>query len=147
VRASWNLLNLVNAKNIRASAKAQYDLARQQRLAANVAVLAQVHVAWIDFNSRKEQFQLVNELNGVEQRMFEHTRNAAAADTQSKLTEIRAQTSALMTKLRLYQTYSAYQDAYGQVLTTLGIDPVPNASSDTDLAELTKAIGAQLGNP
>jgi outer membrane protein TolC len=147
VRASWNLLNLVNAKNIRASAKAQYDLARQQRLAANVAVLAQVHVAWIDFNSRKEQFQLVNELNGVEQRMFEHTRNAAAADTQSKLTEIRAQTSALMTKLRLYQTYSAYQDAYGQVLTTLGIDPVPKASSDTDLAELTKAIGAQLGNP
>jgi outer membrane protein TolC len=147
VRASWNLLNLVNARNIRASAKAQYDLAREQRLAANVAVLAQVHVAWIDFNSRKEQFQLVNELNGVEQRMFEHTRNAAAADTQSKLTEIRAETSALMTKLRLYQTYSAYQDAYGQILTTLGMDPVPNASADTSLTDLTNAFAAQLRNP
>lgn len=147
VKASWNLLNLVNARNIRAAAKAQYDVAREQRLAANVAVLAQVHVAWIDFNSRKQQFQLVRDLSGVEERMLEHTRNAAAADAKGKLTEIRASTAALMSKLRLYQSYSAFQGAYGQMLTTLGIDPLPDSLADADLATLTEAIRAQHRRP
>jgi outer membrane protein TolC len=147
VKASWNLLNLVNARNIRAAAKAQYDVARGQRLAANVAVLAQVHVAWIDFNSRKQQFQMVRELSGVEERMLEHTRNAAAADTKGKLTEIRASTGALMSMLRLYQSYSALQGAYGQLLTTLGVDPLPGSVADADLATLTEAIRAQQMRP
>jgi outer membrane protein TolC len=147
VQASWNLLNLVSAHSIRASARAQYDLAREQRLAACVAVLAQVHVAWIDFNSRQQQFQLVDELNGVEQRMREHTRNAAAADARGKLAEIRAATSALMTQLRLYESYSAYQDAYGEMLTTLGVDPVPDISAEADLATLATTIRKQYSNP
>ena len=147
VQASWNLLNLVNARSIRASAKAQYDLAREQRLAACVAVLAQVHVAWIDFNSRQQQFQLVNELNAVEQRLLEHTHNAAAADARGKLSEIRAATSALMTQLRMYESYSAYQDAYGEMLTTLGVDPLPNISADADLAALAGAIRKDYANP
>lgn len=147
VQASWNLLNLVNARNIRASAKAQYDLAREQRLAACVAVLAEVHVAWIDFNARKQQFQLVDELNGVDQRMLELTRNAAAADARGKLAEIRAATSALMTQLRLYESYSAYQDAYGEMLTTLGVDPLPNVSANEDLAALETAMRTQSAKP
>jgi outer membrane protein TolC len=147
VKASWNLLNLVNARGIRAAAKAQYDVARGQRLAANVAVLAQVHVAWIDFNSRKEQFHMVRELSGVDARMLEHTRNATAADAKGKLMEIRASTSSLMSQLRLYQIYSAFQGAYGQMLTTLGVDPLPDSVADADLATLTEAIRAQLMRP
>jgi outer membrane protein TolC len=146
VQASWNLLNLVSAHSIRASAKAQYLLAREQRLAACIAVLAQVHVAWIDFHSRQEQFQLIEELNGVEQRMLEHTRNAAAADARGKLAEIRAATSALMTQLRLYESYSGYQDAYGEMLTTLGVDPLPNVPADADLGALATAIREQYAN-
>lgn len=143
VRISWNLLNLVNAHNIHATAKAQYEVAREQRLAANMAVLSQVHVAWIDFNSRKQQFRLVRDLSGVEARMLEHTRNAAVADAKSKLQEIRAQTSALMSELRLYQSYSAYQGAYGQMLATLGMDPLPDTLTDGNLETLTAAIRAQ----
>jgi len=145
VKASWNLLNLLNAASIRAAAKAHFDVARGQRLAANVAVLAQVHVAWIDFNTRKQQFQMVRDLSGVEERMLQHTRNAAAADAKGKLSEIRASTSALMSKLRLYQTYSAFQGAYGQMLATLGVDPLPDSVADADLATLTAAIRAQMG--
>ena len=147
VKASWNLLNLVNARSIRATAKAQYDVAREQRLAANIAVLAQVHVGWIDFNSRRQQFRLVQELSGVEERMLEHTRNAAAADAKSKLAEIRAATSSLMSQLRLYQSYSAFQGAYGEMLTTLGVDPLPAPQTDADLATLTAAIRAQQTHP
>lgn len=140
LQVSWNLLNLLDAKNIKAAAKAQYDLAREQRLALNMAVLTQVHVAWIDYNSRKQQFEWSQQLNQVEQRILEHTRNATAADAQGKLTEIRAATGALMAELRLYQNYAAYQGAYGQMVATLGLDPVPDAVAGHDLATLQKAV-------
>lgn len=147
VRVSWNLLNLVSAHTIRAAAKAQYQLAHEQRLAANMAVLSQVHVAWIDFNSRKQQFELVHQLSDVEQRMLEHTQNATAADAEGKLAEIRAATSALMSELRLYQSYSAYQESYGQILTTLGVDPVPATMANADINTLTTAIHNQSSHP
>lgn len=140
VQVSWNLLNLLNAKNIKGAAKAQYELAREQRLALNMAVLTQVHVAWIDYDSRRQQFELTRDLNDVEQRILEHTRNATNANAQGKLAEIRAATSALMSELRLYQSYAAYQGAYGQMIASLGLDPVPNAVAGHDLPTLEKAI-------
>lgn len=140
LRVSWNLLNLFNAKHIKAAAKAQYDLAREQYLALNMAVLTQVHVAWIDYQSRKQQFEWTRQLNSIEQRILEHTRNATRANAQGKLSEIRAVTSALMTGLKLYQSYAAYQGAYGQMIATLGLDPVPATVTGHDLPTLEKAI-------
>ncbi|MDO1530355.1 TolC family protein [Fulvimonas sp. R45] len=140
VQVSWNLLNLFNAKRIKAAAKAQYDLAREQRLALNMAVLTQVHVAWIDYNSRRTQFELTRQLNDVEQRILEHTRNATEASAEGKLAEIRAATSALMSELRLYQNYAAFQGAYGQMIASLGLDPVPAKVTGYDLPTLSKAI-------
>jgi outer membrane protein TolC len=142
LRISWNLLNLFNAKHIKAAAQAQYDLAREQRLALNMAVLTQVHVAWIDYASRKQQFEWTRQLNDVEQRILEHTRNATEAQAQGKLAEIRAATSALMASLKLYQSYAAYQGAYGQMIATLGLDPVPDTVASHDLATLEQAIHA-----
>lgn len=140
LQVSWNLLNLLNAKHIKAAAKAQYDLAHEQRLALNMAVLTQVHVAYIDYASRKQQFEWTQQLNAVEQRILEHTRNATAAQAQGKLTEIRAATSALMAKLKLYQSYAAYQGAYGQMIASLGLDPVPATVAGHDLSTLENAI-------
>jgi outer membrane protein TolC len=140
IRVSWNLLNLLNAKHIKAAANAQYELAREQRLALNMAVLTQVHVAYIDYKSRRQQFELTRQLSEVEQRILEHTRNATQANAQGKLAEIRAATSALMSELRLYQSYAAYQGAYGQMIATLGLDPVPATVDSHDLATLETAI-------
>lgn len=140
LRVSWNLLNLVNARHIKAAAKAQYQLAREQRLALNMAVLTQVHVAWIDYTSRKQQFELTRQLSEVEQRILEHTRNASQASAQGQLSEIRAATSALMSELKLYQSYAAYQGAYGQMIASLGLDPVPETVAGHDLPALEQAI-------
>lgn len=140
LQISWNLLNLLDAKHIKAAAKAQYDLAHEQRLALNMAVLTQVHVAYIDYASRKQQFEWTQQLSEVEQRILEHTRNATATHAQGELAEIHAATGALMAKLRLYQSYAAYQGAYGQMIATLGLDPLPATVASHDLPTLEKAI-------
>lgn len=140
LQVSWNLFNIFNAGNVRAAAKAQYELGREQRLALNMAVLTQVQVAWLDYNGRAQQFQLTRRLNDVEQRILQHTRNATANNADSRLSEIRATTSALMSELRSYQSYAALQGAYGQMLASIGLDPLPPVVASHDLGTLESAI-------
>jgi outer membrane protein TolC len=144
IQVSWNLLNLLNAGAIRNNAEAKLTLAQHQKMALHMAVLTQTHIAWLEYQGRKRQFDLNRELNTVEQRILEHTRNATEASAQGKLAEIRAATAALTAQLRLYQSYSAYQGAYGQLVTSLGIDPVApeiiENLSGYDLESLRAAI-------
>ncbi|MBG6079083.1 outer membrane protein TolC [Rubrivivax gelatinosus] len=140
LRVSWNLLNLLNYGNIRDAAQAQHEIARQQRLALSMAVLTQVHIAYRDLQGRQRQYELADELNQVDQGILEHTRNAAAASAQGQLAAIRAQAGAVMSELRLYQSYGALQNAYGQMLMTLGQDPLPDTLPAHDLATLRAAF-------
>lgn len=140
LRVSWNLFNVLNASTVRQLAQSQVDLARQQKLALNMAVLTQVHVARLDYQGRLKQFQLTEDLNKVEQRILHYTRNAASASAQGKLEEIRASASAMMSELRLYQSFGALQGAYGQLVATLGLDPLPQSVSAHDLKTLGEAV-------
>lgn len=140
LRVSWNLLNVLHADMIRGMAKAQLDVATQQRLALNMAVLAQVHVARLDYQSRVHQYEMMQDLHSVEQRILAHTRNAASASAQGKLDEIRAAASAMFAELRLYQSYGAMQSAYGQVIATLGLDPLPDSIGSHDVRAVGDAV-------
>ncbi|HEX5843570.1 MAG TPA: TolC family protein [Pseudomonas sp.] len=140
IRVSWNLINLLNARNIRDTARAQEDVAKSQHLALNMAVLTQVHVAYRDYQGKQRQYELNNRLNGVEQSLLRHTQNQAKLDARGKTEEIRASASALVSELRLFQSYSALQSAYGQVQATLGQDPLPPTVSGHDLKTLQQAV-------
>jgi outer membrane protein TolC len=142
LRVSWNLFNVLNGGTIRGLAQAQLDVARQQRLALNMAVLTQVHVADLDYLGRLRQFELTKQVNAVEQRILQYTHNASAANAQGRLEEIRAAASAMMSELRLYQSYGALQGAYGQVIATLGLDPLPQSVPAYDLETLGQAVHA-----
>ncbi|MBI3144245.1 MAG: TolC family protein [Pseudogulbenkiania sp.] len=140
LRISWNLLNLFNAGTIRQAAAAQLKVAEEQRLALNMAVLTQVQVAWLEYQGRNRQFELERELNSVEQRMLEQTRNAAQNSTQSQLQAILAGANAVLSELRVYQSYGDVQNAYGQIAASLGLDPLPSETPGYDLASLSAAL-------
>jgi outer membrane protein TolC len=140
INVSWNLLNLLNAKNIRGAADAQHEVARAQQLALSMAVLTQVHVARTELSAKRRQFDLYKQLNDVDAQILQHTHNATVATAQGKLEEIRAATSAMMSELRLYQSYGELESAYGQMLATLGLDPLPGNPGDTDLKSIEQSI-------
>ncbi len=140
MRVSWNLFNLLNASTIRDTAEAQKEIAVSQRLALSMAVLTQTHVALRDYTGRLRQYELSSEMDGVEQRILGHTRNATRVDAQGKLQEVRAAASALMAELRRYQSYGALQGAYGQMLATLGLDPLPPTIDSHDLSAVRTAM-------
>ncbi len=140
LRVSWNLMNVFNASAIRNTVQVQRELATQQRLAIAMAVLTQTHVAYRDYTGRIRQFELSDEMDNVEQRLLAHARNVSRTDAQGRLQEVRAATSALMSELRRYQSYGALQGAYGQVLATLGLDPLPESIDSHDLPAVRKAV-------
>ncbi|HEX7639101.1 MAG TPA: TolC family protein [Burkholderiaceae bacterium] len=142
LRVSWNLFNLLSATQIRGEAQAQLDLAHEQRLALNMAVLTQVHLAELDYQAQLRQFELTQQTNTVDQRILQYTRSAATADAQGKLEEIRASAAAMMSELRLYQSFGALQGAYGQVIAALGLDPLPQSVPSEDLKTLSQAVSA-----
>jgi outer membrane protein TolC len=134
LRASWNLFNVLNYRNMKRSSELQHEIAQQQKLAMSMAVLTQTQVAYRDYLGRKRQFELALELDDIDQKILGHTRNAAHNDAQGKLQEVRASASALISELRRYQSYGALQGAYGQMVATLGIDE-PTATLSTAYLE------------
>jgi outer membrane protein TolC len=146
LRVGWNLFNLLNASTIRGLAQVQLDVAREQRLALNMAVLTQVHVAYIDYLGRMRQFELTQQLSGVDQRILQYTRSATTANAQGRLEEIRANASAMMSELRRYESYGALQGAYGQLISTIGLDPLPDSVPGLDLKTIGNAVHASEQN-
>lgn len=140
LRVSWNLVNILSGPKMKETAESQLEVTRAHRLALNMAVLSQVHVAYRDFIGKQRQFELARNLEEVDLGILKHTRNAARNDAQGKLSEIRAAAGALFSELRLYQSYGALHNAYGAMQATLGHDPLPQAVNAHDVATLARAI-------
>ncbi len=140
LRVSWNLLNLFSAGPITKAADAQLDVARAQRMALNMAVLTQVNVAYLDLQGRARQFAMEKELNDVELQIYAQNRNATNSGAQGRLPAILADANAVLSSLRLYQSYGELQNAYGQMGASLGLDPLPDSTNGYDLPALTEAF-------
>lgn len=132
-RMAWNVVNVFNYRNVRRSAELQKKIAHEQKLAVSMAILAQTQIAYREYLGRRRQFELSAEFDGVEQRILGVTRNAARNDAEGRMQEIRASASALMSELRLYQSYGALQGAYGQMISTLGMDSATETLSSDAL--------------
>lgn len=140
-QVSWNLFNVFNYGNLKAYGESQEELAKAQRLAMHMAVLTQVQLSYRDVQAKNQQFVRANELNSVDQRILNYSRSATQSSAEGRLTEIRSSANALMSNLRYYQSYGALQSAYGQLLTSLGEDPL-NGAWPEDLNQLTQALAA-----
>lgn len=140
VRVNWNLLSLLSAGSARKVANAQLEVAHEQRLALSMSVLTQVQLAYRDYQSRINTFARSKDINAVDSRILIFTRNAANSNSESRLQEIRADANALNSELRQYQSYGALQGAYGQVLTSLGVDLLPKTLASNDLTTLSDAV-------
>jgi outer membrane protein TolC len=142
LRVTWNLLNGLSYRETKATAQAGVDVSHAQRLALNMAVLTQVHVAYRDYEGRKRQFELTKTLAEVDRALFLHAQNASQSDAQGKLTSINAAVQSLFSDFRSYQDYGALQNAYGLMLATLGADPLPETMASIDIDSLTQSIEA-----
>lgn len=146
-RLTWNLMNLLSGPSQYKVAKSQVEIAKVQRLALSMAILTQVHVAYHDFYSRKRQYELSGQLQDVDARIYEQTMNQVKSGSQSHLSEIRSATAALMAEYRSYQNYASMQSSCGQIIATIGEDPLPKTVTSHEIKALSGDIKAWLDGP
>lgn len=135
---SFNLLNLLSLPAQQRMADAGVALADQRRIATQMAVLAQVHVARLQYASAYQQFVRADAIYSVDERISRIIGAGEQAQTQSKLDRVSSYTTTILSLLRRYQALALMHAAASKLQATMGLEPEVPGVRDASLAELTK---------
>lgn len=141
---SFNLLGLLAVPAQKRLADAGIALAEQQRMATQMALLAQVHLARLQYSHALRQFERSDTIWKVDHQLAEHSARREQAQTQTKLDRVGTQTAAILSELRRYQSLAQLHTAMGKLQATLGLEPEMQANQSMPLAELTRAVSVSL---
>lgn len=143
-QVSFNLLSLLSAPSQMKLADAGVALADQRRMAMQMAVLTQVHVARLQYRNALRQFERADAIWKVDEGIAGQLARRELVQTQGKLDRVVGQTAAILSQLRRYQALAQVQAAAGKLQATLGLEPVVADGGNLPLAELTQAVGSSL---
>jgi tetratricopeptide (TPR) repeat protein len=141
VQLSFNLFNLFTGPSQMKLAEAGVALADQRRVATQMAVLAQVHLARQQYANALQQFERADAIWQTDSKISEHIKNREQAQAQSKLDVVANQTTAILSLLRRYQAMSQLQGAEARLQATLGVEQSIPSVSEISLNDLTRDIG------
>ena len=141
---SFNLMNLLSAPVQQRLADAGIALAEQRRVASQMALLAQVHIARLNYGNALQQFARADAVADVDGRISDLMKSREAAQVQSKLELVANQTTAILSQLRRYQALAQAHAAAGRLQATLGLDTALGDALQVTLPALTSSVGQSL---
>jgi len=122
LNAGWNLLRLITGPQRINLSERGVEVERARALAVRMAVLAQTHIAYRDFQFAREQFRRASELAEIDQQLAQQSRAREEASVGSQVERVVIETSALISQLRVNEAYGELIAAYSAVLSTIGAD-------------------------
>jgi outer membrane protein TolC len=141
---SFNLLGLLQAPAQRRLAEAGVALADQQRMTTQMALLAQVHIARLQFLHALRQLDRADAIAQVDSDIATHMSHREQAQTQTKLDRVAHQTAAILSQLRRYQALAQMHAAAGKLQATLGLEPAIKGDDAIASGAVTQAVSASL---
>jgi outer membrane protein TolC len=141
---SFNLLGLLAAPAQIHLAESGLALAEQNRLATQMAVLTQLHIARLHYANAVDQYERADSIATVNDRITTHVVNQERAQTQTRLARVSQQTASILSTLRRYQALSNAQAAGSRLQATLGLEPAVEGSDSMPLKDLTAAVRHSL---
>lgn len=140
VRLTWNLLRAFSQPRAVRLAEDELRLAEVRRMALAMAVMTQVDVAALRFLSAAETHELALAISEVNDALAQQQARQVEARSGDALSSLRTRARAMVARLRLDTALADYQDAAGQLVVSLGQDPVPLFDHGADLPTLTAEI-------
>jgi hypothetical protein len=141
---SYNLMNLFTAPSQKRLADAGVKLADQRRIAAQMTVLAQLHLARLQYQIAYHQYVRADQIWQADAKIAEHVRNRQEVEAQSKLELVANNTTAILSLLRRYQSLAQLQGAASKMQATMGMEPRLGSIDQMTLEQLTQAIGGSM---
>lgn len=146
LQLSFNMFNLLTGPMQMKLAEAGVKLADQRRMATQMAVLTQVHVARVQLLNARKQFERADAIYAADRKISDITRNRVSAQAQSKLDSVSSAASEILSLLRRDQAMAQVQAAEQRLLATLGLEPQIGSAGELSLAQLTEQV-SRNGDP
>ncbi len=140
LQLSFNLMNLATMDAQKKLADAGIKLADQRRLTAHMAVVAQVHLARQQWENALRQQERNRDIHDTDHRLAQLISARESAQLQSKLDRISADTGAILSLLRHYQSVAQVHAAEARLEASLGLDPVIGSVDTLALPELASQL-------
>jgi Outer membrane protein len=144
VRASYNLVNLIQGPQAIKAAEVAVEVAKTRRLAVSVAVLTQINLAYQQYLRSLETLDTAVDINAVQRQISATVNNAASAEAQSDMERIRRFLTATAAELERDRALSDVHQSLGNLYAAVGIDLVPPTVDTADLPRLVGEVGAAI---
>ena len=144
VRVSLNLFNLLSGPSQMQAAELGAQVAQANRMALQMTVLTQVHLAWHQYDDALRQYQRADAISGVDGELARLAEGQAQSEMASRLDRISAQLSAILSSTRRYQAMAKVHESGSRLQALLGLQPEIGSLDDTDLPTLQKSVGESL---
>ena len=141
---SFNLLGLLSAPAQMRLAEAGVALAQQRRMAIQMTVLTQLHIARLQYANAARQFERADAIARVDGRITQHIINQEQALKQPQAERVAQQTSYVLSQLRRYQALSNAQSTASRLQATLGLEPAIAPGAAMPLASLAAEVARAL---
>lgn len=117
-----NLLRLATAPQRRGIAQDGVAVEEARALAVRMAVLAQTHIAYRDYQFARQQFNRVRDLADVQSSISEQSRARREGSASSGVEVVANETSAIISQLRVYRAYADLIASHETLTATVGND-------------------------
>ena len=135
-----NLFRLFSGPLRMQAAERRGELARQQRLALSVAVLAQVYIAFHEYRETSYQFRLARQISRSDRQLSEMAMKERSITQGNRLDVIDVAARQLRSEVEQHRAYVELRRAHGDMLHSLGLDVIPDSVPMDDVDELRIAI-------
>ena len=122
-----------------------------ERMATTAAVLTQTNIAYTRYQLAQDRYDLLKNMMGVNLRMqdYEKARKENAKDKKSPVYDaqlLAAEMDGLLTRTRLQLAYAEGQNAFGRMVSSVGLDPLPPRVEDKSVDELSTVMQKRFEN-
>ncbi len=135
-----NLIELFKGPQSIQLAEDRAELGRLHRLAMDMAILTQIHLAWHQYQEDVRKLKWAENIDAIDQRILHHVGTLAGENTQTRLEHIHAAAGAIFSRLQLYQTYAEAQNSVGRMFVSIGVDLSPTVEDRMEVADLARHL-------
>jgi outer membrane protein TolC len=144
VSIGWNMLNALMMPAIKSQGEAQEALSVQRRMAMQMTVLGQVHLARLQYENAARVLERSSALASADRKIEKFTVDGAASGTQSQAEMVAAQTVSIISEMRRYQAIAQLYAANGRLQASLGFEPNLSDIQNTSLEDLTSQVATAM---
>jgi outer membrane protein TolC len=137
---SFNLWNILLAPQVRAQAQANEELAVNNRMIVQMAVVSQVYLSKIDLDNAYRLYQRSKQIESVDSRIAQITARNEREGTASKAELVATEASAILSRLRKYQALAALYASSSRLQATAGLEPDIGSVDEMDLRQLSTVV-------